>query len=160
MARHARIQVDIWDNPDFIKLRTTEQQTYFMLMSHKSLSRCGVTMNIPSHFEGLSRDLTPAKFRASVKALKAARFVVTDDRTHELLVRTYIRHDGVFDRENMGKAVGTAFGTVISQRIKKAVGGELARLMQERPDLPGWKGLAATSAEAHAMALAMESRMQ
>jgi hypothetical protein len=161
MARdHSRVKISIWDNGDFTALPVNEQHAYFTLMTHKSLTRCGVTMNIPSHFEDLAADLTPAKFRAAIKGLRTARFIVIDDRTHELLVRSYVRHDGVLDRENMGKAVGTAFESVISKRIKKAIGVELARFMAERPDLPGWKGLAVTSPKAHAMASGMESGMQ
>lgn len=160
MARdHARIKLSIWDDDDFLALRSNEQHAYFVLSSHKSLSRCGVMMFIPSHFEHLAADLTPKRLTAAIKGLQAARFVIIDDRTHELLVRSYVRHDGVFDRENMGKAVGTAFSAVVSDVIRGAIGEELARLMKERPDLPGWKGLAATSPIAHAMASGMESRM-
>lgn len=161
MARdHARVKLSIWDDADFLALKSNEQHAYFTLFSHKSLSRCGVMMFIPSHFEHLAADLTPARFKSAVGALRRSRFVVIDDHTREILVRTYVRHDGVFDRENMGKAVGTAFEAVISPAIKHAIGDELARLMDERPDLPGWKGLAATSPTASAMASRMESRMQ
>lgn len=161
MARdHARVKLSIWDDADFLALKSSEQHAYFTLFSHKSLSRCGVMMFIPSHFEHLASDITPARLKAAVNGLRRSRFVVIDDRTHELLVRTYVRHDGVFDRENMGKAVGTAFEAVISPLIKQAIGDELARLMNDRPDLPGWKGIAATSPVAHAMASRMESRME
>lgn len=161
MARdHSRIKLSIWDDDDFLGLKSSEQHAYFVLKSHKGLSRCGVVTYIPSHFEHLARDLTPAKFTTAVKGLRDARFVVIDDHTQELLVRSYVRHDGVFDRENMGKAVGTAFNAIVSQRIQKAVGEEMARYMHERPSLPGWKGLAVTSVKAYQMASGMESGMQ
>lgn len=161
MARdHSRIKLSIWDDDDFLGLKSSEQHAYFVLKSHKGLSRCGVVTYIPSHFEHLARDLTPTKFTTAVKGLRAARFVVVDDRTQELLVRSYVRHDGVFDRENMGKAVGTAFNAVVSRRIQRAVGDELARYMTERPDLPGWKGLAAVSPKAYEMATLMERGLQ
>ena len=155
MARHARVQVSIWDDPDFLTLRTLEQHAYLLLMSNKGLSRCGVITYIPSRFENLARDLTAAKFRTAVAGLREARFLVIDDHTQELLVRTHVRHDGVLDRVNMGKACGTAFEAVVSDVIRDAIGDELARLMKERPDLLGWMGLAATSPTAHAMALGM-----
>lgn len=161
MARdHSRIKLSIWDDDDFLNLRSSEQHAYFILKSHKGLSRCGVVTYIPSHFEHLARDLSATKFTTAIKGLRAARFVVVDDRTQELLVRSYVRHDGVFDRENMGKAVGTAFNAVVSQRIQQAVGDEMARYMDERPTLPGWKGLAVTSPKAYRMASRMESGME
>lgn len=161
MARdHARIKTSIWDDPDFVRLSTREQHLYFVLMSNKGLSRCGVITYIPSRFERLAADLTPARFKAATSGLRAARFVVLDERTQELLLRSYVRHDGVLDRLNMGKATGSAFEAVVSDRIRRVVGDELARLMKERPDLPGWIGLAATSPTAHSMASGMESRKQ
>lgn len=153
MARdHARIYLSIWDDPDFLALPSREQHVYFVLMSNRGLSRCGVLNYIPSRFEHLAPDLTPARLKAAVKALAAARFVVVDERTQELLVRAYVRHDGVLDRVNMGKATGTAFEGVVSTDVRHVIGAELARLMKERPDLPGWEGLAIASPTAHAMA--------
>lgn len=162
MARdHARLKVSIWeDDEDFLALRCADQHVYFMLMSNKGLSRCGVLDFIPARFEKLAADLTAAKFKASVQRLVAARFLVVDDRTQELLVRSYVRQDGVLDRVNMGKAAGSAFEAVVSHAIKQAIGDELARYMKEQPDLPGWKGLADTSPIAYAMASGMESRIQ
>lgn len=158
MARtHGRIYVSIWDDPDFIALKRDEQHAYFVLMSNKGLSRCGVIDYIPSRFEGLSTDLTAAKFRVAVAGLQRSRFVIIDDHTQELLLRSHVRHDGVFDRANMGKAVGTAYEAVVSRSIRRAIGDELARLMKEAMDLPGWAGLAITSPEAHAMACGIES---
>lgn len=161
MARdHARVKTSIWDDPDFLRLRVREQHLYLALMSNKGLSRCGVITYIPSRFEHLAADLTPAKFRTAVAGLCDSRFVVLDERTQELVLRSYVRHDGLFDRLNMGKAVGTAFEAVVSRRVRDVVGRELARYMDDRPDLPGWKGLAETSPTAFAIASRMESRMQ
>lgn len=161
MARdHARVKTSIWDDPDFLNLRVSEQHLYFALMSNKGLSRCGVVTYIPSRFEHLAIDLTPARFKTATAGLRDARFFVLDERTQELLLRSYVRHDGVLDRLNMGKATGTAFEAVVSPRIRRAIGDELRRLMADRPDLPGWEGLAITSPMAHAMACGMESRKQ
>lgn len=160
MARdHARVKTSIWDDPDFLALRVNEQHLYFALMSNKGLSRVGVVDYIPSRFDHLAVDLTSARFIKAIAGLRAARFVVLDERTQELLLRTYVRHDGVLDRVNMGKAVGTAFEAVVSDPIQHAIADELARLMKEEPDLAGWTGLAATSPIAHAMACGMESRI-
>lgn len=157
MARdHARIKVNIWDDPDFVALPCAEQHVYLALMSNKGLSRCGVIDYIPNRFRGLARDLTPRRLTAAVTGLRETRFVVVDDSTQELLIRSYVRHDGVLDRVNMGKAVGTAFEAVVSLNLRHAIGDELARYMKEAIDLPGWEGLAVTSPNAYAMASGME----
>jgi hypothetical protein len=159
MARHTRIYASIWDDPDFLALKIAEQHAYFLLMSNKGLSRCGVITYIPSLFEHLATDITAKRFGAAVQGLRGARFVILDERTQELLVRTHVRHDGVLDRVNMGKACGTAFEAVVSDEIRRSIGDELARLMKEEPALAGWQGLAATSPTAHAMACGLESGM-
>lgn len=158
MARdHARIKTSIWDDEDFLALKVAEQHAYFMLASNLGLSRCGVITYIPARFDHLAGDLTEAKLRRAIDGLRSSRFAVVDDRTQELLVRSYVRHDGVLDRPNMGKATGTAYEAIVSDAIRQAVGDELARLMKDRPELPGWIGLAATSPNAHAIASGMGS---
>lgn len=160
MARdHARIKTSIWEDPDFLALRIAEQHAYFLLVSNLGLSRCGVITYIPARYDHLASDLTTTKIRKAVEGLRDSRFAVVDERTQELLIRSYVRHDGVLDRVNMGKATGTAFEAVVSNRIKEAIGEEMARLMKKRPDLLGWEGLAITSPTAHAMASGMESRI-
>lgn len=161
MARdHARILTAIWEDPDFLALKVAEQHAFFMLVSNLGLSRCGVITYIPARFDHLAVDLTTPKLRKAIDGLTAGRFAVVDDRTQELLVRSYVRHDGVLDRLNMGKATGTAFEAVVSSDIRAAVGVELARHMKEKPDLWGWEGLAATSPTAHAMACGMACPME
>lgn len=157
---HARVKTSIWDDPDFLRLKVAEQHVYLAMMSNKALSYCGVLDYIPSRFDHLAADLTPAKFTKAVNGLRENRFVVIDERTQELLLRSYVRHDGVLDRVNMGKAVGSAVEAVVSRRIRDAIGRELRRLLKDRPDLPGWIGLSTTSPMAHAMASGMESSMQ
>ena len=161
MARdHARVKTSIWEDADFLGLKVAEQHLYLALMSNKGLSRVGVVDYIPNRFDHLAIDLTAAKFSRAIAGLCESRFVVLDERTQELLLRSYVRHDGVLDRVNMGKAVGTAFEAVVSARIKRAIGDELARIMREDPSLAGWMGLGDTSPKAHAMACRMESSIR
>jgi hypothetical protein len=58
--------------------------------------------------EHLAADLTRSRLSSGLwpTALTRHTVRVLDDRTQELLVRSYVRHDGVLDRVNMGKATG------------------------------------------------------
>src|SRR5690349_13811993 len=110
MARdHARIYLAIWNDENCHKRDQAAQHTYWMLLSQERLSYCGVLDYFPSRLATLTDGATEAKIKAAVKTLERRKFVVLDPETHELLIRTYVRHDGVFDRVNMGKAVGRAF---------------------------------------------------
>lgn len=129
------------------------------LLSQPRLSYCGVLDYIPSRFAALTAGHTERRFRTGVATLEAARFVMVDGSTHELLVRSYVRHDGVLDRPNMGKATARAVGQVVSVALRDQVLAELGRLMADEPGLSGWIGFKAFDPDAYAMASDMASRM-
>jgi hypothetical protein len=158
MARtHARLWTTVWHDPAFLALDVPAQHTYMTLISQPGLSYAGVLTWLPSRYATLARGNTGTRVQGAVKTLERARFVVVDTKTAELLIRSYVRHDGVLDRPNMGKAVGTAINTIVSPKIRDGVTRELARYMGERPDLPGWIGLKETCPMAYEIASSMES---
>lgn len=154
---HARIQVGIWNDDDFRALPIAGQHAYFTLASQARLSYCGVVDFLPSRLSVLSADNTEAKVRSAVKILERTKFAVVDRKTHELLVRSYVRHDGVMERANMGKAVARALERVISTSLRDAVVVELGRLYAEAPNLHGWEGFRQIAPDAFDMATAMAS---
>lgn len=160
MARdHARIQLGIWNKDDFRALPASAQHTYLAIISAPRLSYCGVLDYIPGRLAALSKGTSASKVEASVKVLEAARFVIVDRTTSELAVRTYVRHDGVLQRTNMGKAMGRALEKVVSDRIRNAIYKELRRYYKENPDLAGWDGFANVTPDAFTAALGIPSPM-
>lgn len=144
MARdHARMQTRLWrPESDFRQLTMDAQWAYQLLCQQDALSYAGVLDYRPGRIAALAADATAAKVRSAVKRLETARYVLIDRGTEELLVRTYVRHDGVMDRTNMGKAVGRALTRVVSSDIHGAIIAELARHYGDKPGLSGWDGLA------------------
>ena len=141
MARdHARILTAIWADPEWRALTMSAQHAYLTILSQPRLSYCGVLDYLPGRLAVLTEDVTDAKIRAAVKRLAAARFVLVDESTQELLVRSYVRYDGVLDRPNMGKATAVALQRVVSQPIRAALLNELARYHSASPNLTGWIG--------------------
>lgn len=160
MARdHARIHVAIWADDDFRALPAHAQHVYMTLVSQPRLSYCGVLDYFPSRLAALSGDGTEAKIRAAIKTLERARFVVVDRKTHELVIRTYVRHDGVLQRPNMGKAMGRALGHVVSDRIRSVIIDELSRLHKADPKLAGWIGFRDECPKEYDMACGMQYAM-
>ncbi len=160
MARdHVRMQLAIWDNDDFKALDGASQNAYWTLCTQKRLSYAGVLDYFPSRVATLSSDGTEPKVRAAVRRLEKTRFVVLDKQTHELLIRTYIKHDRVLERSNMGKACARALGLVVSPLIRDAILTELGNLMSQQPNLAGWIGFKEQSPEAFAIACEMASTM-
>lgn len=161
MARdHARIYTSIWADPEWRRLDQSAQHTYLMLASQPRLSYCGVLDYLPSRLAAQVSGLTDAKVRTAVRSLERARYVVVDRDTHELAVRSYVRHDGVLARRNMGNAVARALGLVVSQNVREAVLNELGRLYLKDSTLSGWDGFKDFDPIAFDMACAIACAME
>ncbi len=142
MARdHARILVSIWNDDDFRSLDVAGQHLYLLLTTHPHLSYCGVMDWWPGRLAALTTGVDEDHVYGAVKTLIDAEFVHLDVQTSELLVRSYVRYDGVMDRPNMGKAVSTALTRVTSKEIRESVHRELGRLRRESPMLGGFRGI-------------------
>lgn len=161
MARdHARMQTARWHDPDWRRLDQSAQHIYDMLISHPDLSYCGHIDYLPSRWTELASGLTEAKIKVSVRALERGRYVIVDRKTHELLVRSFIRHDKILARRNMGHALGRAVGLLHSTLIREAVLHELARLWLEDKSRDGWLGFKDYDPIAFAMTCDMACGME
>lgn len=141
MARdHARVQTAIWRDEEFRLLSAQSQYVYLLLVSQPTLSYVGVMDWWPNRLAVLSKGTEEQDIYNAVKQLMDHRFVFLDTDTSEILVRSYVRHDGVMLRKNMGKAMGRALEKVVSLDIRKLVLNELARLYRQDPKLHGWEG--------------------
>ena len=158
--RHARVYSSIWGDPDWRKLDQPAQHTYWMLMSHPDLSYCGVLDFIPGRLVDCATGLTESKITASVRVLEKARYLVVDRKTRELFVRSYIRHDNILARRNMGHACGRALGDVHSPALREAILHELGRLWCEDSGREGWAGLKDYDPVAFDMACAIACDME
>lgn len=159
MARdHARIYVAIWSDPDFRALPIPPQHAFFMLLSQPRLSYCGVMDYLPNRLAKMSDKATARSVTNAVAALEDAHFVVTDEDTGELLIRSFVRHDGLLAMPNMTKAMVKDYLTVLSDRLRDVITDELCRSYLEAPDMGGWKGLAAASPALHSMVTTKGSR--
>lgn len=151
MARdHARIFVRIWNDVDFRALPSAAQHMYLTLMSQERLSYCGVLDYIPSRYATLSADGSSESVEQAVKLLEAERYVVVDRDTHELVIRTFVRHDGLLKVPNMVKAMTGDYSRVLSFDLRRVIETELARARVDQPKLPGWKVIREVSPELHA----------
>lgn len=141
MARdHARLQTAIWRNKEFRALNSSAQHLYFTIISQPTLSYCGVIDWWPNRLAVLSADGNEKEIYEAVSELIESDFVYVDQETSELLVRTYVKHDGVLQRTNMGKATARALEKVVSLGLQDLIRQELARLYVAQPTLAGWGG--------------------
>jgi hypothetical protein len=129
MARsHARIGTSIWTEPTFRALPRDPQRAYFLATSQADLSRCGV---IPFRVRRLAKfadDDSPTKLRTAFRRLEKTRHVVIDEDAEELLVRTYVRHDGLLAQPQVVAAMVGDVALIDSPKIRLAFLQELHRI--------------------------------
>lgn len=151
MARdHALIFVSIWEDPDFVALKSGEQSAYFKLISSRDISYCGVLPYLPKRIARLAADTTERQIVQAMARLADARFVVIDHDTDELLVRSYVRHDGILKMPNVVRAMNKAWERVHSEHLRQVIYEETVRAIDEQfpTELP--KGLRDALAEGFA----------
>ena len=138
--KYAKRRVSTWFDRDFRSLTLEQQGLYDALCAYPDLSRCGVIPYIPNRLTICSDSLTTRKLTKLVDELEEAHYVVVDIDMAELLIRSHIRHDEGLRTPNIARSIARSFGSIVSKKVRNAVGYELARLYVESPDLPGWEG--------------------
>jgi hypothetical protein len=142
MARgHGRILTSIWDDADFLELDEQEQRLYLFLISQPNLNHAGLLDLTLRRWSRKARGLTSAELEKLLQALEAARFIVVDDDTEELLIRSFIRNDGVWRMPKVMGAMVAGALEISSRRLRRALLAEVDRIpLEELSDEPGARG--------------------
>lgn len=139
MAReHARIQTAIWLDDDFLDLTVEAQHLYLVLTTQMTLSFCGVTTWHPGRISQLAAGWTVGRVETAAEELSERAYIVIDEVTGEVLVRSFIRNDGLLASPNITKAMYRTYAEIGSRVIRSVVVHELKRLKEEQPLLKGW----------------------
>jgi hypothetical protein len=126
---HARILTRIWDpTSDFRELDPDAQRVYFMLLSQRSLNHAGVLPLTVKKWANNCAATSTEDVWTALKKLDVARYIVVDTNTEEVLIRSFIRNDGVARQPNVLKAALRFASGVESPRLRAALAGELRRL--------------------------------
>ncbi len=131
--RFAQILCRIWDDDDWKALSPRAQWFYMLLVSQASLNRAGIIALTSRRWAKLAKGPSVAEqISAAMAELGKADFIVVDEDTEELFVRSYMRNDGLSKRPNVFKRALREATEVLSTKIRKALIVELRRL--EHPD--------------------------
>lgn len=118
----------IWTDPDWKRLSMSAQWLYMLAISQPSINYAGVLALTVRRWTGLAADVPLELIHGALDELETARFVVADWDEEELLVRTFIRNDGLWKQPRMldmalGQALETRSGVSRSE-----LASELTRL--------------------------------
>lgn len=137
MRTFARMENTLLLNDDWVGLSTDAQSLYVTLLIHPNLSMCGVTDWFPkrlSHYSAMNvKDVI-----AAGRELEGAGFVVIDEETDEVMIRSFLRHDVPLKSPKTAVSVDKAYCAVVSRKLRKAIVHEAIRLRAENPDWSGW----------------------
>lgn len=139
MARdHAEINLGIWGDADFRALPPNAQHLYFVLWTAADLSYCGVTRWHPGKISQRAEDWTKDAVIEAASVLIDRHFIVVDEDPEEVLLRSWIRWDGLMAQPIMAASMAKAFNAVDSNTIRAVLIHELRKLREREPDLKGW----------------------
>jgi|GEM_PF-3504160 len=131
MARsYAKLYVSVWGS-DFRDLSRDAQHLYFQLMSNRKLSAAGHVTVQPRQWANQSRDTTAADIERALAELVTARYVLVDNDTEELLIRSFIRHDRGFGNKFLRKSIETAIATIESDTLRDHARRELVSAIED-----------------------------
>lgn len=136
---YSRRNVDIWGDPDMRALPFPAQYLYNVLWDHPALSYCGVLDWRPGKWSQLAGGLTPELVRTFAACLQARHFIVVDEETEEVLLRSWVRFDGLMKQPRLAVSFVSAYADLGSNSLRGVVVDELAKLRQREPDLAGFK---------------------
>lgn len=139
MARsYARIGTAIWDDPEFLDLPPLAQRAYLFLLGQKDLPLTGVLVR-RSKWDRSSADRGSAlDIDGDLAVLEERGFVVCDDDTDEVWIRTFMRHDGVLRNGKLRKGARARVGAIHSDRLRALVVAQLddADAVPDDPSAP------------------------
>lgn len=134
----AAVNVSIWGDADFRALPAPAQHLYLLLWTSPGLSYCGVHDWRPGRIAALSDGLTSKDVRVIADSLAARHFVVIDDDTEELLVRSWMRFDGIMKKPRMAISCVSAYAEVASSTLRGVIVHELHKIQSLEPTWPSW----------------------
>ncbi len=133
MARNfAKIHSSTWTDERFKSdLDVDSQWLYFALLSQGNINAAGVLPLQDRKWRRLAKGHTPQRIDAALAQLQAYWYVVVDEDTEEVLVRTFIRNDGIWKQPNVLKGALNHAKTTMSDTLKAVIWHEVDRLPLE-----------------------------
>jgi hypothetical protein len=135
--QYARIKASIWTDIAFCALSGEAQHLYFKLLTHPSLDFTGVADWRPPRLAAMSGNMTVEDVLKAGRELEEHRYILVDPGTEEVFIRSFVRNDNVLAKPNIAINLVKRAPGIASSRIKAALFGELARLVEENPGLAG-----------------------
>ena len=139
MARdRANINTGIWNDADFRQLSPAAQWLYFLLMTHPTLTYVGVADWRPKRITPFAASLTVGFIEDAASELSDGHYIVIDEDTEEVLIRSFLKHDGILKQPRLAVSMANAYAQTASNTIRGVVVHELRKQREEHPEYKCW----------------------
>lgn len=135
---HARINLAIWNDPDWRQLPPLAQHLYLTLWTHPDLSYAGVVDWRPGRIAALAGGWTAGDVTTAADCLEARLFIVRDEDTEECLIRSWVRWDGLLKQPIMAVSFANAYAATASNVIRGVIVHEAKKTHERQPEMAGW----------------------
>lgn len=140
MARdRANINTNIWTDTHWRTLTRDQHWLYMMLLTHTELSYAGVTDWRPGRLMQFAAGTSRHHIERIGHELQSERFIFIDEDTEEVMIRSFIRHDGLLKNPKITVSMVNAYGAIASNKIREVFIHELIRMHTEQPELKAFE---------------------
>lgn len=133
---YSRFKLEAWTQPEWRALTSSAQRLYMLLLTQPTLTAAGCLPRQPRKWAQLAADTTVESIEQALAELAEARYVLLDDDTEEVLIRTFIHHDGWVANVRRAKAVESAVSRIESTGLR-AVASEAFEAERPKPQVEG-----------------------
>lgn len=138
MRQHALIHRAILDDPSWRCLTRSQQNLYLLLLLKLSTNLCGVVDWRPKKLAVNASDMTVETIEADAVVLEKKLYIVRDEDTDEVLIRSFLRNDAPLKSSKTAIAVRSSYTDTASSKLRGVIVFELQRLYKEQRDWQGW----------------------
>lgn len=138
MRQYALIHRAILDDPSWRCLTRSQQNLYLLLLLKLSTNLCGVVDWRPKKLAVNASDMTVETIEADAVVLEKKLYIVRDEDTDEVLIRSFLRNDAPLKSSKTAIAVRSSYTDTASSKLRGVIVFELQRLYKEQRDWQGW----------------------
>lgn len=138
MRQYALIHRAILDDPSWRCLTRSQQNLYLLLLLKLSTNLCGIVDWRPKKLAVNASDMTVETIEADAVVLEKKLYIVRDEDTDEVLIRSFLRNDTPLKSSKTAIAVRSSYTDTASSKLRGVIVFELQRLYREQRDWQGW----------------------
>jgi hypothetical protein len=137
MARsYANFTTAIWRDDDFRSLTMAEQHCFMMLNTQADISAAGVLTMALTRWASRVAGCSQADIRGAIAGLESKGFLVVDEQTEEVLVRSFVRWDKGYNNFKRQPSIHDAADAIESPKLRQALAREFERLDAPKECVP------------------------